>query len=142
MSSSEETRSRRRVGSNAQPPSLPTDLWARVAGFMSTNSWAKASGTCRAMKAVRPQHISLTVTQSAGLRWLAAHWVSSNGTFVATLVANFHPSFYYYYYYTFSSPYGLGTSSSTFMAALHSSRFLHFLRQLYGNPMASKSSLT
>ncbi|BDA43571.1 hypothetical protein COCOBI_04-5830 [Coccomyxa sp. Obi] len=49
---------------------------------------------------------------------------------------------YYYYYYTFSSPYGLGTSSSTFMAALHSSRFLHFLRQLYGNPMASKSSLT
>ncbi|BDA43575.1 Phospholipid-transporting ATPase 10 [Coccomyxa sp. Obi] len=46
------------------------------------------------------------------------------------------------YYYTFSSPYGLGTSSSTFMAALHSSRFLHFLRQLYGNPMASKSSLT
>ena len=43
-------------------------------------------------------------------------------------------------YQTFSSPYGLGTSSSTFYGMFP--RFMHFLHQLYGIPLASKSFLT
>ena len=68
------TEARRRIGNTAQPPSLPTELWAKVTGFMSTKVWAKASGTCRAMSAVEMQKIRLFVTQQGIARWLAAQW--------------------------------------------------------------------
>ena len=61
------------MGSTAQPPSLPTELWAKVAGFMSNKDWAKASATCRATKAVEMQKIYLSVMQPGVVRWLAAH---------------------------------------------------------------------
>ena len=45
----------------------------------------------------------------------------------------------YYYIDTFSRRYGIGTSSWTFIASLHSPRFLYFLHHLYGIPMAFQS---
>ncbi|BDA47180.1 hypothetical protein COCOBI_10-0250 [Coccomyxa sp. Obi] len=60
-------------------PYLPEDLWLHIASFLSTEEWIGASGTCKALRVMPVERISIAVDLFKGsaaksvLLWMASH---------------------------------------------------------------------
>lgn len=53
---------------------LPSDVWERVAQFMSLKEWARLGGTCKTICSVRLKNIQLETQENPPLQWLQRHW--------------------------------------------------------------------
>ncbi len=53
---------------------LPEELLERVAGFVPSVDWARASGACQRFSRVQPRRMDVIPRNMAAVRWYTKHW--------------------------------------------------------------------